>query len=348
MISRAEELNFIKVTSELEALLLEAKLINENKPKYNSVLKDDKSPLYITITKDDFPRVITSRKDGDFGPFPNSKTVNLVLKIIRKIFPFSDHKIGKRACLYSHLGLCNPCPNEIKTNSEAKKYKKNISMIRKILSGKIRSVQKNLENEMTELSRLQKFEGALAIRDKLKKIEYITQPIIPTNLYLENPNLNEDIRKSELKEMSKLVKIKNLHRIECYDVSHLAGSYATASMVVFINGEADKSEYRHFRIRQKKSQSDYDSLCEVAKRRFQNDWGSPDLIIVDGGIGQVKAFKSNIPTVGIAKNPDRLIVGNQKIKLTGNTLNFVSRIRNEAHRFARRYHHALISKGLFK
>ena len=148
--------------------------------------------------------------------------------------------------------------------------------------------------------------------------------------------------------MSKLVRIKNLHRIECYDVSHLAGSYATASMVVFINGEADKSEYRHFRIRQKKSQSDYDSLCEVAKRRFQNDWGSPDLIIVDGGIGQVKAFKSNIPTVGIAKNPDRLIVGNQKIKLTGNTLNFVSRIRNEAHRFARRYHHALISKGLFK
>jgi len=147
----------------------------------------------------------------------------------------------------------------------------------------------------------------------------------------------------------------DLNRIECFDVAHLAGTNATASMVTFIKGEADKNFYRHFRIRQSKGNSDTDSLKEVITRRVNHikDWGRPDLIIVDGGVSQVNAFAKilyikevNIPVVGIAKNPDRLIIGTQKIKLKDTSLHLVSRIRDEAHRFARRYHHMLILKTL--
>ena len=99
MVGEVDKLGFIKVTSELEALLLEAKLINLYKPKYNSVAKDDKHPLFITITKDTYPRVITTRKNGSYGPFPSSRAVYSVLRMLRKVFPYSEHKIGKRRCL---------------------------------------------------------------------------------------------------------------------------------------------------------------------------------------------------------------------------------------------------------
>ena len=134
-------------------------------------------------------------------------------------------------------------------------------------------------------------------------------------------------------------------------------------MVTFINGQADKSFYRHFRIRQTKGNSDTDSLLEVAKRRvrYLTKWGRPDLIIVDGGKGQVSKFNSvfeshNIPVVGIAKHEETLVFtkksasGEVKYSLVkliqGPALNFVQKMRNEAHRFARRYHHILIRRDL--
>lgn len=361
----ASDIEYIKVSTELEALLLEAKLINKYKPKYNSVLKDDKHPLYIVITNEKFPRVITCRKlhalsyRDAFGPFPNSTTVKQVLRMLRRIFPYSDHKIGKRACLYSHIGLCNPCPNEILqiTNdklqiSNKRLYLRNIKNLKSILNGKVSKVKIDLEKQMHGLSNNEKFEEAAEIREKLKKLVYITQSIIPTEAYIENPNLSEEIRDSELRELKEILKsyiinLKSLRRIECYDIAHLTGSNPTASMVVFINGEADKSEYRHFKIRQVKSQSDYDSMREIARRRLKQSWNKPDLIIVDGGVGQVRQFYkiiTNIPVVGIAKNPDRLIIDKDKIRLTGPALNLVQRIRDEAHRFARRLHHKNIKK----
>ncbi|HTK03271.1 MAG TPA: UvrB/UvrC motif-containing protein [Alphaproteobacteria bacterium] len=359
MVTSAETLKFIRVESELEALLLEATLIRKHMPKYNVISKDDKHPLYITITKDKFPRVIMTRRNGNFGPFPSSRNVYSVLKMLRKIFPYSDHKLGKKACFYSHIGLCNPCPNEIVQSTEwgtgsasevlRKKYLKNIKHVKSILEGRFIKVRNDLEKEMLIASKNQNFETAVDVRDQIQKLDYITKPQMPTDFYIENPNLYEDQRNLEIKELAKIVNIKNLKRIECFDIAHLAGTDPTASMVVFVDGEAEKSEYRHFKIRQKNGQSDYDSMREVAERRLKNMtlWGVPDLIIVDGGLGQVKIFKEvikDIPIVGIAKHPDRLIVGEEKIKLEDLALNLVQRIRDEAHRFARRYHHHLISK----
>jgi excinuclease ABC subunit C len=235
-----------------------------------------------------------------------------------------------------------------------KQYKKNISRVILVLSGKFDGVRKDLQKEMHTLSDEENFEKAKLIREQIAGLDYITSPQIPTDFYVENPNLYEDIRKKELAELKSLLKrghlvINKLNRIECYDIAHLSGTNATASMVTFTNGEADKNYYRHFKIRQEKGGSDTDSLKEVAKRRFKHlqDWGVPDLMIVDGGEGQVNAFKKeirNIPIVGVAKHPDRLIVMDIKMKLESLSLNLVSRMRDEAHRFARRYHHNLISK----
>lgn len=363
MVDQATSLKFIKVESELEALLLEAKLIKKYQPHYNIISKDDKHPLYIVITKEKFPRVLSVRKliansyslIASFGPFPSSTNVKWVLKMIRRVIPYSDHKIGKRPCLYSHIGLCNPCPNTIGNNTEIKIYNSNIRRVKLILAGKFNLLKNTLSHEMINYSNRQMFEEAKIVKDKLTALEYITRPQISVNKYLENPNLYEDQRKLEIVKLQNILhshvsfsNLKSLHRIECFDIAHLQGVSATASMVVFIDGVADKSLYRHFKIRQPNRQSDFDSMNEIAVRRAKHfsDWGIPDLIIVDGSIGQINKFKNNIkeiPIVGIAKNPDRLVVNSDlKIRLQGLTLQLVARMRDEAHRFARRYHKKLL------
>lgn len=398
MVTQANFLSWIKVDSELESLLLEARLIRGLMPHYNIQAKDDKHPLYIIITKEEFPRVLSVRKQlaigydlmASFGPFPSSRNVHSVLRMLRKIFPYSDHKIGQRACIYSHIGLCNPCPNVVKITNDTRqtsasklqmtnmknKYSKNIRNLKSVLDGKIDKVKKSLVREMEKLSKSEDFEGAAHVRDQIEKLEYITRPQIPSDYFIQNPNLYQDQRSLEIKELKNLLvncklKIENCTRIECYDVSHLSGTNPTASMVTFIDGVADKTFYRHFKIKNAKVGDDYDAMREVARRRlkYMDDptspsllagkawlrgagWGKPDLIIVDGGPGQVKAFVTvlyntvtRIPVVGIAKNPDRLIVGEEKIRLSGPALNLVQRMRDEAHRFARRYHHKLVSKS---
>ncbi len=382
MINEANKMSFIKATSDLEALLLEARLIKMFMPKYNIVAKDDKHPLYIQITKEELPRIKTVRKSdlnkivslANYGPFPSSTNVKFVLKMLRKIFPYSDHKLGKRACLYSQIGLCYPCPNEINNNNDiiSKKnqintYKSNIRHIKSMLDGKIEKVKSELEKDMKNYSQKEDFENAALIRNKILKLEYITSPNINPDEYLENPNLYEDIRKNELNELKSILSkfnifISGLKRIECYDVAHLQGKGTAASMVVFIDGEAEKNLYRHFKVYQESKNDDYASMREIAKRRIKHlvDWGKPNLIIVDGGKGQLSMFLKefnnlNIPVIGLAKRFETLVIpvdylGSKTFKEfrlpKGSSLNLVQRIRNEAHRFAQRYHHKLISKSL--
>jgi excinuclease ABC subunit C len=382
MIGQANYFSYIRVVSEFEALLLEAKLIRKYQPHYNIAAKDDKHPLYIRISKEKFPVIQTCRKIdlndihtlAVYGPFPSTKNVRFVLKFLRRIFPFSDHKLGKKRCFYSHLGLCQPCPNHIASIKDRvrmanlrREYLRNIRGLKSILDGNIEKVRKDLVGQMEAAAKIQDFETAVTIRDQIGKLEYITRPQMPSDSYLENPNLYEDVRVNELSELTKIlvnwgVEIKNLSRIECFDVAHLSGTNPTASMITFINGEADKNYYRHFRIRQIKGNSDADSLREVIQRRAKHfeDWGRPDLIIVDGGKPQVSVFlnelkNEKIPVVGLAKRFETLVIpagpsGTMSLKEyrlpKGVALNLVQRIRDEAHRFARVYHHKLIFKSL--
>lgn len=378
MVSVAKYLNYITVSSEFEALLLEAKLVKKFHPRYNIQLRDDKSPLYIGITKEDLPRVVLLRQKelgkqklkNVYGPFINSGAPKMVLRMLRRVFPFSTHKPGKRACVYSQLGLCDPCPSEVVKNPELKKeYLLNVRRVNAVLSRKSKKITLQLEKEMKRLAKEEKFEEAQKIKKRLETLIYTTTREELDTGYIENPNLLEDIRAGEQESVRKIVskfyEIKKLTRIECFDVAHLSGTYPTASMVTFINGEPDKSLYRHFRIKGKNPArnathsvaggSDVDNMKEVLTRRFKReDWGAPDLIIVDGGKPQVSIALEvmiDVPVVGLAKREETLVFksasGFEELKLPeGPAKRLVQRIRDEAHRFARSYHHKLVSRAI--
>jgi excinuclease ABC subunit C len=376
MVKESSFFTIIRVNSELESLLLEAKLIKMLIPKYNIELKDDKHPLYIKITRDAYPRVITARKSdlesdlASYGPFPSSFIVKNFLKKIRRIIPYSDHQLGKKACLYNQIGLCSPCPNVIEalTDPHEKKkfhkiYKKNIRLIKDILDGKIDKVYEHFRRKMTQFSLKSDFENAIKMRDQLRNLEYITQSITAPREFLKNPNLLNNIRAEESEDISMMLAPyfgkRKYKRVECYDIAHLGGSKPTASMVTFVDGEADKGLYRRFKIDKSSGGDDYKSLKEVAVRRSKHlqDWGEPDLMIIDGGKGQVTEFtkvfqKYDIPIVGLAKRFETVIIPIDTAKKLfhevrlrqGKLRNYFQRIRNEAHRFARRYHHHLVEK----
>lgn len=378
MVELASGLETIKVDSEVEALLLEAELVRQYKPKYNIQLKDDKTPIYIGITKEEYPRIILLRRTQLdtlklkklYGPFLSSLTAKRILRRIRKVFPFSHHKLGKRACIYSQIGLCNPCPNMINSTADKaqktklrKIYLNHISKIEKTLSGKIKVVRRELEAEMKRASKNENYELAKAAKEQIRDMDYFTSSFDRTEGYIENPNLLMDIRERELADLSnsikKYVEHTKLRRIECFDIAHLAGTYPTASMVVLVDGEIDKRSYRHFRITGRKKADDVDNMKSVLERRKNHfaDWGEPDLIIVDGGKTQLSVAKevlgNDFPVIGLAKRYETLVfksdTGFSEVRL-GNTpaKNLVQRIRDEAHRFARAYHHKLVAKALTK
>ncbi len=381
MMKESQNFSFIRVGSEFEALLLEAKMVRLKMPKYNIELKDDKSPLYIGITKETYPRVITLRKPelskypklgSIYGPFTQGSAAKRVLRIIRRIFPYADHKLGKRPCIYHQIGLCNPCPssidhlkNEDQKKELTKKYQSNINKINKILSGNLPKVVNDLSREMRKLSDQEKYEEASIIHDKLKTIEYITTPQASPELYMKDPNFLYDIREKELEKLREIIKkyfpIGKIERIECFDIAHLAGTHPTASMVTFIMGEPDKTLYRHFKIKSQQKADDIASMTEVLTRRKKKfdpppyGWGKPDLIIVDGGKTQLnaalKVIGGIVPIVGLAKRYETIVLkyGEKYIEVrlpNGPVRNLVQRIRNEAHRFARRLHHRLIEKSI--
>jgi excinuclease ABC subunit C len=375
MVRNAKFLSFIKTESEIEALILEANLIKKYQPKYNVIQKDDKSPLYIIITKDKYPRLLLGRKSATkeknvdifYGPFLSTRLARKLLRNIRKLIPFSDHKIGKKPCLYSQIGLCNPCPNAIeklenKTEKEKlfEEYKKNIKRIKYFLKGKIKKVESELISEMDYFSKKEEFEKAKSIKEKIEIFRLLTQPVRNPDEYLENPNLVQDQIELEIKSfadfLNNFFNIKKLDRIECYDISHISGAFAAASMVVFVKGEKSAPDYRRFRLKVS-ANNDRKSLIEVINRRLAHlkDWGRPDLMIIDGGRPQVSAVfpllaKEGIPVVGIAKKFEELVIPVSKrgdifylkYPIRGRNFgNLVVRIRDESHRFAKKYHQKL-------
>ncbi len=361
IIHNSNTIETITTESEFKALILEAKLIREFQPKYNSIWKDDKSPLYIKITvKDEYPKIFLTRKEtnkGDlyFGPFSSTKIAETIISDIRRIIPFcTQKKITKKACFYSKIGLCSPCPNEITNLADKKHYRKNINQVVSILRGNVKTIVKGLNRELSNLTKDKRYEEAIVVRSKIFRFDRLMNLRSDENYFV---NDNE----KKLGEMKNLLtryfpELKRLNRIETYDISNLGLSQAVGSMVVMKNSQIDRGEYRRFKIKQVGLKSDFDRIREVIKRRLKQPWPVPDLMIVDGGRPQIKTIikvfqenKINIPLLGIAKNPDRVIVGveglpNLFLKNDNNVLNIIRMLRDESHRFARKYHLFLRSK----
>lgn len=371
-VSNADKISYYLTDSEFKALILESELIQKHQPKYNVRWMDDKSYLYIKVTiKDEFPKFFITRREQDknsmyFGPFPSVKVATNLLREIRRVFPFcSQKKISKNRCFYAKIKLCDPCPNDIiqvENLSErkllTKKYKHNVKQAIKVLEGKVDTVVKQLYEKIDELTKEQQFEEAIWYRDRLLRLEGIVFKRKFDTEYLDNFNLADKRVSSLLKLLSPYLPLEKLERIECYDMSTFSFKESTASMVVFANGLSDKKEYKRFKIKNENAQSDFEMIDEVIRRRLKNNWPKPDLFVIDGGKPQVrtvmKVFSetgTSIPLIGIAKRPDRIIIGE------GNLLSvrpqsdhpgfkLIQSLRDESHRFAKKYHVYLRNKKM--
>jgi excinuclease ABC subunit C len=380
LVKEINSIEHIAVGSEIESFLLEAEIIKRNKPYFNIKFTDDKSYPYIIVSKDKIPYVSITRKKNIkkaecFGPYPDADSVRTVLRVLRRIFPFQSVKNHtKRKCLYYHLGLC-PCVPAVPSNLT--QYKRNISNLKKFLKGKKDNVVRSLESGKKLLVKTENFEDARIIQGQIDAVNKITAETFDPFYFLEKPQAQLEREKKENNELRKILEDKGinferLERIECYDISNFQGSEATGSMTVFINGSAEKSQYRKFKIKKVKGINDFAMHQEVMSRRLKHleDWGKPDLLIIDGGKGQVGSVMAvlthlyiQIPVIGLAKRFETIIVPVKqgetlmqggtlifkevKLPISSSALNLVRRIRDEAHRFAVTYHKTLRSKKTF-
>jgi len=349
---KVKEIDYILCDTEEQALLLEASLIKEEKPKYNIILKDDKSYPYVVITKEKYPAIYVTRPKETknftlFGPYPNVKLLKSALKLIRRIFPYRSCKsLPKKACLYYHLNLC-PGMCEEKINEE--EYKDIVDNIAKILSGERKILLKKLQEKMEKLAQEQRFEEASIYRDKLEAL---------TKLYTGKSWGNEAI---VLKEVLHLRKIPFI--IEGIDISCISGKEACGSVVVFKDGRPDKSNYRRYRIKMSEDINDYKMIAEVVERRYrrlkEEKRELPNLVVIDGGkahlsvaLKVLKKLELKIPLISIAKKNEEIWLPSKKksLKLPQDNigLQLIQRVRDEAHRFAHQYHLLLRKKKVLE
>lgn len=386
LISTAIDLHWEVQDSELQALLVEAALIKKYQPSFNILLKDDKSNLYIAITHDEYPRVLTLRKPEllrlskrvtSFGPYQSAYKSRQVLEIARSIFCWCDRPLAKgkvkkeKPCFYTHLGLCSGACTGVVPKDE---YREMITHLKEFLGGKSQQLVRLLKQELETRATNKEFEKAARLRDQITTIiqvtskEYrlkpdLTLPVLTTNLIQE---ALFSLR-SFLASYYPIPRTSKLKRIEGYDISNIQGTSPTASMVVAINGQMDHNEYRHFGIKTLATPNDYAMMKETLTRRQQHpQWGQPDVILIDGGKGQLRAalsvWKWPGLVVSIAKEPDRLIIPiitepkitkskfkYKEIKLGEEipATRLLQQIRNESHRFSRRLHHIKREKSLF-
>lgn len=373
IVTQANRLETMVTDSEFMALLLESRLIQKHHPKYNVIWRDDKSYLYIKITGEEFPKIYAVRREHDsratyFGPFSSSRQVESLLGNIRKIIPFcTQRKLSRKACFYSKIGLCTPCPNSINdlpagTEKTALKreYRHNIRRIASILDGNAEKILASFYRELKAAIREENFEEGITLRKKVAVFEWLIHKRRFDDKGLESYDRSRENMES-LYGMLKpyFPQLQSVRRIECFDISNLMQKQATASMVVFMDGLADRKEYRRFRIKNPKLQSDFDMLDETLTRRFKNNWEHPDLIVIDGGKPQIRRIREvlrregiSLPVIGIAKHPDRLVIGNEhytvlRLKADNPGLKLIQSARDESHRFAKKYHVFLRDRQLY-
>lgn len=358
LVTKIAKIEHIKVFSEFEALMLESDLIRKNQPFYNSIAKDDKSPVYVKISGKPVPLISLVRKPqiarGDFvkGPLPSSKMAKLILKKVRRIFPYCQHKNPKRRCLYVHLGLCPYPYSDEKAQND---YVKSITRTKKLLDGKTQVLYRELKTEMNIFSAKQMYEEAANVKNQIEHLKYLTTTFHDPRDFLEAPNLVDDKITERLESLKNVIGLETIpERIECYDISNIQGKMATGSMVVFTNGRPNKNEYRRFKIKFLETPNDYLMIKQVLSRRFRNDWPRPGLIVIDGGKGQLSAalevlknLEQETPVVALAKRLEEIFIPHKQLpislKADDPARQLVQAIRDEAHRFAITYHRKLRS-----
>lgn len=365
LVREIADTDWIVVDTEMDALFLESEMIKRYKPKWNILLRDDKTVSYVRIDmKSEVPYVSFTRTPQDdkatyIGPFYGKSAVEKALRILRKVFPYYDKPYDGKKTLNTDLGLTPGI--EIGKTTPAE-YKKNLRKLRLYLEGGRHKLIKDLEKQMADAAKNQNFEEAAELKKQLFGLRELQKKIVFSDK--EFLDISSDQALVDLQMLLHLPEPPR--RIEGYDISHQSGTNVVGSMVVFVNGVSDRAEYRKFKLRNQRN-DDTANLREVIERRLKHqEWEFPNLVILDGGLGQVNAVQDllteqQIAVIGRDKSGDhtrnaavRIIVPRagsyDTLTLPGDShiAKLIARIDDEAHRFAITYHTLLKRKQMLK
>jgi excinuclease ABC subunit C len=374
LVKHIADIDFIATDTEVDALLREARLVKDVRPRFNTELKDDKTFPYLQIRiREEFPRVEFTRKPRRrgvrlYGPFTNARALRAAIQVLQRVFQFRTCSLDIRSnderwrwfrpCLLHSIRQCTaPCNFRVSRED----YRKQIRALRLVLEGKKARLIREMTDEMHQSSANLQFEKAAKIRDDIEalgKLELrgdVDKDAQPEVFHIDP--------KKGLRGLQKLLGLPASPRsIEGIDIAHLGGTDTVASLVSFLDGLPFKPGYRRFKIKTVEGVDDFASMREVVSRRFsahnRDEWGTPDLVLIDGGKGQlsaaVEAFRSlglEPPTmISLAKQEEEIFRPDQpepiRLSRTSAALRLLQFVRDEAHRFAQHYHHQLRKRRL--
>jgi excinuclease ABC subunit C len=371
-IGEVADVEFLAADSEVDALLMEARLVKDIQPKYNRDLKDDKSFPYLQITTgEDFPRVNFTRQPLDrgaklYGPFPRAKSLRGAIQVLQRIFKFRTCSLEIeeddprwrwfRPCLLASINQCTaPCNLRI----DRENYRRDIHRLQLFLDGKKDVLLKEMEEEMRESSKSMHFEKAARLRDEIKALGSLN---LRGNLadHAQPEVFYVDPRKG-LKGLKQILKLDSIPRtIDGVDIAHLGGNEMVGSLVSFVDGLPFKPGYRRYQIKSVEGIDDFAAIREVVSRRIkglqERDEPFPDIWLIDGGKGQLSSALAAFDSLGVvpptvialAKREEEIYVQGRSDPIVLSRRSFALRllqyVRDEAHRFAQHYHHLLRKK----
>ena len=373
MLSKVADVGFVETPSEVDALLAESRLIKDLHPRYNIDLKDDKSYPYIEIRREEYPRVIVSRdtRRGSvlYGPFTDVDGLRSAFTMLQKIFKFrvcsldirddDPKRFRYRPCLYYYIGSCTaPCAAKISSED----YHALLKRLRQFLDGKHAAVVASLQREMDKAAAALDFETAARYRDQLRALDSLAKRGLFGD-YGHVGSLDFDPVKG-LGELARVLESQEPPRMmDGVDIATILGSDSVGSVVTFVDGRPFKDGYRRYKIKHVKGQDDYAMIAEVVYRRYrrlkEEEGILPHLLVVDGGPGQLAAALSAVAAAGarpakivaLAKREELIFVEGRRepveLPRTSIALKILQAVRDEAHRFARQYHHILRDKDVF-
>ena len=371
LVARIQHIDFIECDSEVEAFMLENRLIKDLQPKFNMRSKSDVNFPVVEITGEAFPRVLVTRDRSSksskyFGPFVSASWLRMALQVLQRVFKYRtcslDIKPGDpknnyyRPCLEYHIGRCKaPCANK----QSVEDYQADIARLTQFLQGGSKEVQRELERGMKLAAKERRYEDAANARDTLKALRSLrdkgslTDGLEPGVLHIDP--------KEGIAQLQEILKIAHApRRIEGIDIAHLQGTETVGSLVSFVDGLPSREQYRRFKIKSHAGNDDFQSIREVVTRRYsrlvRESLALPDLVLIDGGIGQLhaaqqalEAEKIRVPYLASLAKKDEIIFTLERpegIKLPRRSpaLRMLQFVRDEAHRFSRHYHHILRRK----
>ena len=372
LVREIRDIDYLEADSEVDALLLESRLVKDVQPRFNSDLKDDKTFPYLQITThEDFPRVEftrTPRQKGVklYGPFTSAGSLRGAIVVLQRIFKFrtctldihADDEQWRwfRPCLLASIDQCT-APCNLRISKE--EYRKDINRLKTFLDGGKKQLLAEMHKEMLEASKTLEFERAARLRDEIRLLETLDQrgdleEHVQPEVFLVDP-------KKGLAGLEKVLGLAKPPRvIEGVDIAHLAGNETVASLVQFIDGLPFKPGYKRYRIKTVDGIDDFKSIHEVVSRRFarltREGESPPDILLIDGGKGQLAAALDALESLGVeapcvislAKREEEVFMPGRseplRLSRDSYSLRLLEYVRDEAHRFAQHYHHLLRGK----